>query len=181
MEIVNVIVGGGIAIVSTLIVSFFQSKERKLDRVDKLREVEEKKVAGNKESQLAALRAVALALHRVSRELGLSATTAALDAGETKDQFELRHRNLIDFFDAAHVQVIGWSESVPSYLNRVSAAVSLCWGHIGNAIRLNTMIDGKVNSYQRASDQALNACIELNKIVAESLSVVTQEISDALV
>ena len=183
MEIFSVLLGSGIAFMSQLLASFFQSKERKWDRVDKLREAEERKVAGKKESQLAALRAVALALHRVSRELGLSATVAALDAGETKDQFELRHRNLIDVLDAAHVQIIGYSPIIPSHLDRVSAAISRCWGHVGNTIRLNTTVNGsdeEGGSYQRAFEQAFKACGELSEVVSESLAVVAQEISDAI-
>ncbi|MES2669198.1 MAG: hypothetical protein V4673_02100 [Pseudomonadota bacterium] len=183
MEILSVLVGGALTIAGTLLVSFFQARDRKWDRIDKLREAEERKMASKKEFQLAALRTVALALHRVSRDLSLSATVAALDSGETKDQFEARHRNLVNSLDAAHVQVIGYSPAVSGYLDGVSAAISRYWGHFGNTIRLNNAVGEckeEADDYQRAFGQTFKACGELSQIVAESLVVVAQEISDAL-
>lgn len=183
MEIVSVLVGGALTIVGTLVVSFFQSRDRKWDRMDKLREAEERRISSRKERQLAALRAVSLALHRVSREFGLSATVAALDSGETKDEFEARHRNLVNFLDDAHVQVIGYSPAVSGCLNRVSTAISRYWGHFGNTIRLNNTVGQSKeedDGYRRSFDQTFNACEELSRIVAESLAVVAQEISGAI-
>ena len=176
----DVLLGGGLALAGTLIPSLLQSIDRKRDRADKLREEQERKAADRRNARLVSLRTVALVLHRVSRELGLAATVSALDARESRDQFEVRYRELTNRFDDAHVQLIGHSPAVVAQLNNVSVAMSRCWGQIGNAIRLNILDAGEGDRYQRAFDAAFEACGNISSAVGESLAVVDKEISDLM-